>query len=261
MSDTYSNEHFRHFYHGDHIYNYVLQFMAIFSGLQVSIGKNDFETEQNTIYVPIRYGTTDKTVEWIISSQTDNKPLRLPIIAAKIEGIELAPELRKGMRQESANTHLPRGGSLPDDMKTIRQRQPNPCRIMFNLSVFSSNTKNRYEIMEQILRLFTPDLQIYTSDDFKDHYKITKVELVSIGLEDEYPMGTANPTMVDTYQFMTVAYIQAPIDMKESYVKSIHLRLDAISGLPASEAVVELNNIGNSGDILFDVDDMDIPEN
>ena len=122
MSTTYPNEHFRYFYSGEHIYNYVLQFMAIFSGMQVSIGKNDFDTEKSTIYVPIRYGTTDKTVEWIISSQTDNKPLRLPVMAAKITGIQLAPELRKGMRQEAANTHLPRGGTLPDDLKVIRQK-------------------------------------------------------------------------------------------------------------------------------------------
>lgn len=260
MSDTYANEHFRHFYHGEHMYNYVLQFMAIFSGMQVSIGKSDYVTEQETIYVPIRYGSTDKTVEWILSSQTDNKPIRLPVMAAKIEGIEMAPELYKGMRQEAANTHLPRGGSLPDDMKVIRQKQPVPYRVMFNLSVFSSNTKNRFEIMEQILRLFDPDIQIFTSDDFKDHYKISKVQLTNISMEEEYPMGTAQPTMVDNYQFMTVAYIRSPIDLKESFVKSIRLRLDAISNLPASEAVVELNNIGNSGDILFDVDDMNIPE-
>jgi hypothetical protein len=115
--------------------------------------------------------------------------------------------------------------------------------------------------MEQILRLFDPDIQIYTSDDFKDHYKISKVELTNISMEEEYPMGTSNPLIIDNYQFMTVAYIRAPIDLKESFVKSIRLRLDAISSLPVSDAVVELNNFGNTGDILFDVDDMDIPKN
>jgi hypothetical protein len=261
MSDTYPNEHFRYFYHGEHIYNYALQFMAIFSGLQVSVGKNDYETEQSTIYVPIRYGSVDKTVEWVLSSQTTNKPLRLPMMAAKIISVELAPDLRKGMRQEMANTHLPRGGSLPDDMRVIRQKNPNPCRLTFELSVISSNTKNRFEIMEQILRLFDPDIQIFTSDDFKDHYKISKVELTSVLMEEDYPMGTTTTAILDTYQFIVVAYIMAPVDLKESFVKSIRLRLDAISDLPVDEAVIELNNIGNTGDVLFDVDDMDIPEN
>src|SRR5210317_2026004 len=106
MSNTYPNTPFKDFYHGEQIYNYLVQFMTIFSGMQVSIGKNDNNDESSLIYVPVRYGTTDKTVEWILSSQTTNKVIRVPVIAIKITGIELAPELRKGMRVESARTSL-----------------------------------------------------------------------------------------------------------------------------------------------------------
>lgn len=261
MSDTYPNKPFNNYYYGEQIYGYALQFMAIFSGIQVSIGKNDFQTEQSTIYVPIRYGPADRTVEWILSGQTANKPLRLPMMSTRITGIELAPELRKGMRQESARTHLPRGGNLPDDLKVIRQMNPNPCRIFFELSILSSNTKNRFEMLEQILTLFDPDIQIFTSDDFKDHYKVTRAELISMTMDDEYPMGQGQSLKIDTLQFLTVGYIRAPVDLKESYVKSIRLRLDAVSSLPVEEAVVELNNVGNVGDILFDVDDLNIPKN
>lgn len=261
MSDTYPNKPLEHYYYGEQIYNYALQFMSIFSGMQVSIGKNDRETSKNTIYVPIRYGPTDRTVEWILSSQTANKPIRLPMMSTRISGLELEPSLRKGMRQESAKTHLPRGASLPDGLKVIRQMNPNPCRINFELSVITSNTRNRFEIMEQILILFDPDIQIFTSDDFKDHYKISRVELYNISLDDEYPMGNNSSVKIDTYQFMGIGYFRPPVDLKESYVKSIRLRLDAISDLPVNEAVVELNTVGNTGTVLFDIDDLDIPEN
>lgn len=262
MSDTYPNKPFEHFYHGEQVYNYLVQFMAIFSGMQTSIGKNDFDSETNLIYVPVRYGSTDKTVEWVLSSQTTNKPVRVPVMAVKIGGIEFAPELRKGMRTESARTSLPRGASLPDGLKVIRQRQPNPCRINIEVAVFTSNVKNRFEILEQMLLLFEPDLQIFTSDDYNDHYKIGRVELVNMTFEEDYPMGQGtNSMIIDTYQFIINAAFRSPVDLKESYVKSIRLRLDAISELSAQDAVIELNNIGNTGDILFDVDDMDIPEN
>ena len=115
--------------------------------------------------------------------------------------------------------------------------------------------------MEQIATLFDPDIQLFTSDDFKDHYKIGKVELTGITLEDEYPLGNADSLLIDTYNFYAVCYLRAPLDLKESYVKSIRLRLDAVSNLSVEDAVIELNNIGNAGQILFDVDDMDIPEN
>lgn len=261
MSDTFANKPFKNFFSGKQIYNYLIQFMAVFSGIQVSVGKNDYTTEQSTIYVPIRYGSTSRTVEWIVAGQTQNKPPRVPIMSAKVTSMELAPELRKGIGQEIARSHLPRGGVLPDDIKVISQRTPNPCKMGIELSILTSNIKNRFEIMEQILILFDPDIQLFLSDNFMDTNKISRLELMSISLEDEYPMGQNNSIMVDTYAFTANINIRSPVDLKESYVKSVILRLDAISDLPVEDAVIELNNSSNRGTILFDINNMDIPEN
>ena len=261
MSDTYPNKYFRFFYDQKQIYSCLLQFMAVFSGIQVSIGKSDYVTDKEIMYVPVRPGSRDRVAEWILAGQTDNKPLRVPMIAVRITGIEMAPDLRKGMRQEVAGSYLPRGAALPDGLKVIRQKQPNPYRLNFEVSVITSNLKNKYEIIEQIATLFDPDIQLFTSDDFKDHYKIGKIELAGIAIEDEYPLGQNDSLLIDTYNFFAVCYLRAPIDIKESFVKSIRLRFDAVSNLPVEEAVIELNNFGNAGQILFDVDEMDIPEN
>lgn len=262
MADTYPNKPFEHFYHGEQTRNYILQFMTIFSGLQVSTGKNDYNSnEQNLIYVPVRYGSRDKVVESILSSQTSNKPIRVPVIAAKMTGIELAPDLRKGMNQEYSRTYLPRGESFPDGAKVITQMQPNPCRLFMEVSIFTSNLKNKNEIMEQILMLFNPMLDIFTSDDFEDHYKISKVELVDMNIEEDYPSGTDISYYIDTLNFAVDAYYRAPINLKKKYIKAIKLRLDTISKLPAEQAVVEINSSDITADILFDVDDLDMPEN
>lgn len=261
MSDTYPNKPFADFYSGDQVYQYLLQFMAIFSGLQVSVGKNDYNDDEGLIYVPIRYGGVDRTVEWIASGFTQNKPMRLPVMATKVISVELAPELRKGMRGEVTRTNLPLGGSLPDDLRVIRQMQPNPCRMNMELSVFTSNTKNRFEILEQILLLFDPDIQIFTSDDYADHYKIAKVELMTVDMTDTYPLGTDQNFMVDTYLFTANAMFRPPVDMKESYVKSVRLRIDATSAAGVDQAVVDLNNSMINGEIIIDADDLDIPEN
>lgn len=261
MSDTYRNKPFENFYDGEQIRQYLLQFMTIFSGIQVSVGKNTFNEEPSLIYVPIRYGSNDTVVEWILSSQTQNKPLRVPVMAAKVNSMELAAELRKGMKTEARRTNLPRGGALPDDLRVIRQMQPNPCRMGMELSVFTSNTKNRFQIMEQILTLFDPDLQIFTSDDYADHYKVARVELLTVDFEDSYPIGNERNLLVDTYQFTVDAMFRPPIDLKESFVNSIRLRINSTSSLPVDEAVVELNNSGTSGEVIIDGNQIDIPEN
>jgi hypothetical protein len=261
MSDTYPNKPFEHFYHGEQTYNYILQFMAIFSGIQVSVGKSDLNPDGGLIYVPVRYGSTDKVVEWILSSQTSAKAIRVPVMAAKVRTVDLAPELRKGMRTNTRDVSLPRGGALPDDLQVVKQMQPNPCKLGIELAVFNSNTKNRFEVLEQILMLFDPDINFYISDDYHDLYKIQRVELMSMSLDEDYPQGQTSSMMIDTYQFNIYAAYRAPADLKETYVKSIMMRLDAVSGLPVEEAVIELNAYGNPGEVLFDIDDYDIPEN
>jgi hypothetical protein len=261
MSDTYPNKPFEHFYHGEQTYNYILQFMAIFSGIQTSVGKSDLNPDGGLIYVPIRYGSTDKTVEWILSSQTSVKPIRVPVMAAKVRSVEFDPELRKGMRTSTRDVSLPRGGSMPDDLRVVRQMQPNPCRLGLELAVFTSNTKNRFEVLEQLLMLFDPDINFYISDDYHDHYKIQRVELMNMSLDEDYPQGQSSSMMIDTYQFNIFAAYRAPANVKDDYIKSIRLRLDAVSSLPVEEAVVELNSYGTPGETLFDIDDYDIPEN
>lgn len=261
MTTTYPNESFRNYFYGQQVEQALLQTMAVFSGIQVSVGKSDLNPEGGLIYVPIRYGATDKIVEWILGSQTTNKPIRVPALAVKIISSELAPELRKGMRVTTSYTHLPRGGVLPDDAKVIRQMQPNPVKLGIELAAYVTNNKNRFEIYEQIHMMFDPDIIISTSDDVGDHYKISKLEFTSCSFDDEYPLGDGQELMVDTYNFTVDLRIGTPIDLKENIVKAVRLRLDAVSNLSAEEAVVELNNIGNSGDILFDLDDENMPEN
>ena len=64
-----------------------VQFMAIFSGLKVSIGKNKFDSVTNLIEVPIVYGSRDRVVSYIFQEQTQNKMLRLPTMSAAMTSI------------------------------------------------------------------------------------------------------------------------------------------------------------------------------
>ena len=107
-----------------HYYNkqfkrYITQFMAIFAGMQVSIGKNDDSDQEELISVPIQYGNKDRVVAYILGDQTQNKPLRLPMMSAYINGINMAPESRKGVGNTKRQTYLPRGGVFPDEIKTV----------------------------------------------------------------------------------------------------------------------------------------------
>ena len=58
------------YYYNEQFKKHIVQFMAIFSGLKVSSGKNDFNSASNLITVPVVYGSRDRVVSHIFSEQT-----------------------------------------------------------------------------------------------------------------------------------------------------------------------------------------------
>ena len=53
---------FKHYYYDQQVKKYLLQFMAIFAGMQVSIGKNDRSDEGELISVPVMYGNREQKI-------------------------------------------------------------------------------------------------------------------------------------------------------------------------------------------------------
>lgn len=225
-------------YHYDNqMRSYIVQFMAVFAGLKVSVGENDFEKQSNLIDVPIRYGSIDRVVAAIKADNTQNKPIRLPTMAAYLAGIQMAPEARKGVNVVERRTYLQNGRAFPNDLKVIEREQPIPYTAIFNLSIMTSNSDQHYQILEQILTLFNPILQIQTSDEVLDWKRITTVELTDVGLEENYPMGTDNRVIQTTLSFVVPIYLAPPTVINKNYVAEIKMRLAAVA---ANESVTDI---------------------
>lgn len=226
--ENYTNENT--YYYDSQLRNYILQFMAVFAGLKVSVGENDSGDQDRLIYVPIRYGSTDRVVAAIKSDNTTNKPIRLPTMVAYLSGLQLSPDARKGVSVVERRTFLDRGRAFPTDLQVIEREQPVPYMAVFQLSIMSSNTDQQYQLLEQILTLFNPIIQIQTSDDVHDWKRITTVELMDIGLEENFPMGTDNRILQNTLTFNVPIYLAPPTVINRNYIADIKLRLAAVDG-------------------------------
>ncbi len=252
----------KHFYYDQQIKKYILQFMAIFAGLQVEVGKNDRNDEGKLISVPIMYGNRDRVVGWIKGEQTQNKPVRLPIMSAVINSLMLAPDVRKGVGAVRRNTYLPRGGVVPDDISTVRQLMPVPYKISANVAIWASNHEQRYQILEQLLVLFDPTVQIQKTDAMFDWTKMTTVELTGIDYEDNYPIGVDRRMLITNLTFEFPIWISAPADVKDDFVKQIYARIGVVSNssLTNEQMVAELKDQGIEYDLWFDGDVLDLPD-
>lgn len=239
----------RTFYFNNQLKRHVVQFMAIFAGLQVEAGASETR-EKRMISVPIVYGSKDRVVAALKAENTQNKPLRLPTMTAYLNNIELAPELRKGIGAERRKPFLKTGGLFPDDIQVVHQLMPVPYRATMELGIFVSNTLHHHQLVEQILMLFDPILQIQTGDDPFDWTRITTVELISVRLEENYPPGTDRRIIQSYFDFQFTIYISAPAQVRKDYIKDIMLRIGFVSN--------ESFDSGSSFDIIADLDSQSI---
>lgn len=241
---------------------YIIQFAAIFAGMKVEVGKRD-DTEPHLIHVPIKNASMDRVVGHIISENTQNKLIRLPIMSFQLVNIDQAPDLRKGVGVERRTTYMPLGGAFPDDITVVEQRQPVPYRAMFELAIWASNQDQHYQIMEQILTLFDPVLQIQMSDDLFDWTKITSVEMSDIRFDETIPHGSDRRIIQTRLSFFAPIYISVPSKVHNTIVKDIYMRIGAINasaeGVQSSYDIIsDLNSQGIEYEKVFSLDDVDI---
>lgn len=252
---------FKAYYYDHQFKRYITQFMAIFSDMQVEVGASA-TLPARLIKVPIIYGSRDRVVASIKGENTQNKPLRLPTMSAYLRTVEQAADLRKGVGQRRRQTVMPSGGEFPKDIQVVKQFMPIPYRGRFELSVYASNSDQHFQIMEQILMIFDPVLQIQTSDDPLDWTLITSVELEGINWEENFPSQADRRVIQSTLMFEVTFYLSPPADIKKNFIANVLIRLGVVpdsTDFTHSEPVLEaLDQEGIQYTDLFTLADINI---
>jgi len=260
---SYENNILNDHYHQEQITKYLIQFMAIFSGLQVTIGKNDFDSKSNLIRVPIVHGSKDRVVAHIMARNSPNVPIKLPVLSARFVDMELALDRLSGQGTTHTHTTLPRGGIFPDDIQTVKKLKSVPWRFRGEVNILTSNLYHQYEILEQIALLFNPDLYLFTSDDPDDWAAIHKVMLVSVDNEENYPAGSERRILSVNLSFQVEAWMSAPSEVRDNVIQKIKARIQAMDGATSLEDAKELaasRGMEDGYETIFDIDDLDPPE-
>lgn len=224
----------RHYYYNHQLKKFITGFGNIFAGLQVQTGL-DACGERNMIDVPIKYGSSDRVTSAIGAANTQNKQYTLPMMACYMSNLNLAPERMHGVNQVDRRTVLEQGGIYPDDLKGVKRLMPIPFNMEMELSIHASNTDQMFQILEQILMLFDYDMQIQFNDAAFDWTKITKVTLVGLTNEENYPMGVERRNVIWTLQFELPIWLSPPMELRKEIVQEIRLRIGDVDNLTLDE--------------------------
>jgi hypothetical protein len=224
----------QHYYFDSQLRQYLLQFVSIFYGLQIQTGRGECG-DPEMISVPIVIGQRDRVVAALMAGNTQNRMFSLPTMAAHLSAIRLSPDRRKAPSYVDQRTTLPVGGVFPTDLTVVKRSMPIPYDATIELSIACSNTNQRDQILEQILVLFNPDLQIQKSDGPFDWTKLTSVTLSEITNEENYPTGTDRRIVVWTLTFEVPIWLSIPMGVKDDLVRKIFIRIGDLDQMSVNE--------------------------
>jgi len=212
----------QHFYDAQ-IRRYILQFIRMMSNFSYVTGKNS-KGESETLQVPVKYGDMSRQVAQIIKKGSENTLIPAPQISCYITNMAYDRDRmynpyyvdKKHIREREFDPVENAYTGAPGQSHTIERIMPTPFELTFNADIFSTNTDQKLQILEQILVLFNPALELQTTDNFMDWTSLSFVELTNVNFTSRaIPQGIADEIDVATLTFRTPIFISPPAKLKK----------------------------------------------
>lgn len=243
------------YFYDKQLRRYIQQFIRIFAGFQVAMHS---DAEGNTVYqtAPVRYGDVSRMAAHIVRENSENMIQTTPFISCHVTGLETSPERRTfGQYEETVPVYEKKfdeqtGAYLNEqgNAYSIKRHQPVPYNLTMQVDVWTSNTEQKLQLLEQILVLFNPTLNIHTSDNPMDWSTLSYVELIaSTWSMRAIPSGVDDIIDISTLTFAMPVLINPPAKVQKQTI--IHTIIDNIND--TDEAGLEALRAGNSYVPLF----------
>jgi hypothetical protein len=190
--------------------------------------------------VPVLYGDMSRQVASILNDNSENKMPSAPRIAVYITNVQLdrsrlsdSTHISKVNIRERQPVYDNAGNVVSYTQQqgagyTVERLMPTPYKLSIKADIWSSNTDQKLQIMEQIMMLFNPSLEIQTTDNFVDWTSLSVVELTDITFSSRsIPQGVESEIDVGTLTFETPIWISPPTKVKRmgvihNIIMSIH---------------------------------------
>lgn len=208
---------------------YLLQFMRIFSGFKVSEGVRDGSTYYNK--VPVRYADMQRMVAHILKKGSENLVNSTPFVSAYISSLLIARDrvqdpylvgkVQVAERQfdSSSNSYSTSETDFPGNLYTTDRYMPVPYNLTMNVDIWTGNTDQKLQLLEQILILFNPSIQLQQNNNPLDWTSLYEVELTDIQWSNRsIPAGVDETIDVATLTFLLPIWISPPAKVKRQKI-------------------------------------------
>ena len=203
------------FFYDGQIRRYISQVVRVFSNFVVKYGDGTLHR------IPVTYGDPDKQVASIMRNNSENMVNSAPRIAVYISGLKMDKDRLADQtfidkvhireRDFNAATYTQAQGKN----YTVERLMPTPFGLTMKVDIWSTSAEQKLQILEQILVLFNPSLEIQTNDNYLDWTSLSTINLEQITWSSrQVPTGTQDSIDIATLQLEIPIWINPPVKVK-----------------------------------------------
>ena len=237
------------FFYDRQIRRFLTQFIRIMSNFQVKLSNDD---DGNAVYqrVPVIYADASRQASQILRSNSENTIKAVPAMAVHISGVTYDRDrvqepfhvsklnIRTRAYDDESETYTNQQGGA----YTIERLMPVPYTLELKVDVWTSNTEQKLMLLEQIMIMFNPALEIQSTDNYIDWTSLSYVLLTDISWTNRsVPASTEETIDIASLTFSLPIWVSAPAKVKQ---------LGVVSRILANVYDPD-GNINDPGDTLF----------
>jgi hypothetical protein len=214
------------FFYDGQIRRYLIQTMRVFSNFVVKYG------DGSLVRVPVMYGDADRQVASIIRNNSENKVNSVPRIAVYVDGLALDRERladssyvgKVNVRERGTQIDTVPGSptygepvynQAPGRNYTIERLMPTPFKLSIKVDLWTASTEQKLQLLEQILVLFNPSLELQTTDNYIDWTSLSVLNLnETVWSSRQVPVGNDTPIDITTLKLDTPVWLSPPAKVK-----------------------------------------------
>ena len=224
------------YWYDQQIRRYILQFIRLFDDFSIRIGKKDNSDSETYARVPVRYADMSRMVAHILRHSSENVMNSAPFMSAYITNLQIArdrlqePRLidKVQVNERKFDNSSKEYSAEIGNTYTVERMMPVPYNLNMAVDIWCSNTDQKMQLMEQILVLFNPAVELQANDNPLDWTNITNVELIDINWSSRaVPQGVDSQLDVGTLTFSLPIWLNPPAKVrKQSIIKQIVTRIN-----------------------------------
>jgi hypothetical protein len=210
MSNT---KNLRYWYDGQ-IRRYLIQLIRVFSHFEVAE-----LSDSGVIYnrVPCKYAQSSKMVNQIMRGNSENIINSSPLITLGINDLSISRSRTQDPFYEDRRQVAEREWSVENNqytsdqgnLYTLERYMPVPYDMSIQVDIWTTNTDTKLQLLEQLLVIFNPSVQLQSNDNPLDWSNVFELELTGLNFSSR-AIGSDEGLEVATLNFQVPIWLSPP---------------------------------------------------